>query len=78
VLIVPEDKLDVDTLSAAGGGGAMAIESLTDWVCTGLPPSLTVTVTLLVPLALGVPEISPVAEARLRPAGRLPAVTDHL
>ena len=75
---MPEGKLDVDTLSGAGGGGAMAIESLTDCVCTGLPPSLTVTVTLLVPLAVGVPEIRPVAEARLRPAGRLPVVTDHL
>jgi hypothetical protein len=78
VLIVPEGKLDVETVRGAGGGAAMAIESLTDWVCAGLPPSLTFTVRLLVPLALGVPEISPVAEARLRPAGRLPAVTDHL
>jgi hypothetical protein len=32
---------------------------------------------LLVPVAVGVPEIRPVAEARLRPAGRVPTVTDH-
>jgi hypothetical protein len=78
VLIVPEGKLDVDTVSGAGGGAAMAIDRLTDLLWAGLPPSLTFTVRLLVPLALGVPEIRPVAEARVRPAGRLPAVTDHV
>jgi hypothetical protein len=56
----------------------MVIESLIDSVCTGLPASLTVTVKLLVPVAVGVPEIRPVAEARLRPAGRLLALTDQV
>jgi len=78
VLIVPVGKLDVETVSGAGGGAAMAIESLTERLCGGLPPSLTVTVKLLVPLAVGVPEIRPVAEARLSPAGRLPLLTDQV
>jgi hypothetical protein len=78
VLIVPEGKLDVETVRGAGGGAAMAIESWTDLVCAGLPPSVTVTVGLLVPVALGVPEIRPVAEANFRPAGRLPLVTVHV
>jgi hypothetical protein len=76
---VPEGKLDVETVSGAGAGAAMAIESFTDSVCgAGLPPSLTVTVKLLVAVAVGVPEIRPVAEASLRPAGRLPLVTDQV
>jgi len=67
----------VETLRGDGAGAAMAIESLTDWLCAGLPPSLTVTVKLPVPEAVGVPEIRPVAEARLSPAGR-PPLTDHV
>jgi hypothetical protein len=78
VPIVPEGKLDIETLSGACFGAAMAIESLTETVCAGFPPSLTVTVKLLFLMAVGVPEIRPVAEARLRPAGRLPAVTDQV
>jgi hypothetical protein len=50
----------------------MAIESLTEKRCGGLAPSLTVTVKLLVPEAVGVPEIRPVSGARLSPAGRPP------
>jgi len=69
---VPDGKLDVETVSCAGAGAAMVIESLTETRCGGLAPSLTVTLKLLVPEAVGVPEIRPVAEARLSPAGRPP------
>ena len=67
----------METLSGDGAGAAIEIESLIDWLCVGLPPSLTVTVKLPVPLAVGVPEIRPVAGARLSPAGR-PPLTDHV
>src|SRR5690349_6080331 len=39
--------------------------------------SVTCTVKLLVPDALGVPEISPLPEFRASPAGRLPVVIDQ-
>jgi hypothetical protein len=78
VPVVPVGKLDVETVSGAGAGAAMASESLTERVCAGLPPSLTATVKLLAPEAVGVPVIRPVAGARLSPAGRLPPVTDQV
>ena len=56
---------------------ATAIERLTDLVNAGVLLSVTVAVKLAVPLAVGVPEIAPVCE-RVRPAGRLPAVSDHV
>jgi len=52
-------------------------ERLIDLVSAGVLLSVTVAVKLLVPLAVGVPEIAPVGE-RVRPAGRLPAVSDHV
>jgi hypothetical protein len=79
VPFVPEPRLVVETVSVEGGAAAIAIESFTDWLCAaGLPPSLSNTVKLLVPVAVGVPEISPVAGARVRPAGRLPDEIDHV
>jgi len=47
-------------------------------VCAGLAESETVAVKSKVPLAVGVPETTPVAAPRLRPDGRLPVVTDHM
>ena len=58
--------------------GATAIDIAADFVCVGLPLSLTVTVKLDVPVAVGVPEITPVAAARVTPAGRLPELIDHV
>ena len=40
--------------------------------------SLTCTVKLLVPVPVAVPEITPVLEARVSPAGRLPKITDQV
>jgi hypothetical protein len=37
-----------------------------------------VAVKLDVPVAVGVPEIAPVVDDRVRPAGRLPEVTDQV
>lgn len=51
-----------------------AIDSETDLVCAGFSASVTVAVKLAVPLAVGVPEMIPVAGTRVSPAGRLPVV----
>jgi hypothetical protein len=40
--------------------------------------SLTCTVKLLVPVPVGVPEITPVPEASVNPAGSVPIVIDQL
>jgi hypothetical protein len=58
------------------GPGETAIEVESDFVCDGLPLSLTDAVKLKVPLAVGVPEIAPATES-VNPAGRLPEVIDH-
>jgi hypothetical protein len=57
---------------------AIVIDSGTDLVWAGLLLSVTVAVKANVPLAVGVPEITPFPAVRVRPAGRLPLVTDHV
>jgi hypothetical protein len=57
---------------------AMLMNVRTDFVSTGLLLSLAVTVKLKIPLAVGIPEITPVAVANVRPAGRVPAVMDQM
>jgi len=74
---VPAAKLAVEIVSGAGAGAAIAIDSWTDLVTAGLSASVTFTVNVLDPVAVGVPEIRPVDEPRVRPAGRLPDVMDH-
>jgi hypothetical protein len=56
------------------GVEAMAIERAL--VAVVFAESLTCTVKLLLPDAVGVPDIAPAAE-RVRPAGRAPALTVH-
>lgn len=58
--------------------GEITSEKESDLVCAGLPASATVTVKLNVPVAVGVPEMTPVVAARLRPVGRLPEVKDQV
>jgi hypothetical protein len=53
---------------------ATVIDVAIDCVCAGLPLSVTVAVKLDVPVAVGVPEITPVVAARVNPAGRAPEV----
>ena len=69
--------LEVVIVSAGGVAAAITIEREPDLVWAGLPPSVTVAVKVLVPVAVGVPEIRPVVEFRPSPAGRLPAVIDQ-
>lgn len=54
---------------------AIVIEIVADLVCAGLLLSVTETLTLKVPLAVGVPEMTPVVDPRVSPAGRLPELT---
>ena len=70
----------VDAKPNAGGACVTAsttIESVTVWLCAGDEESETVTLNVAVPLADGVPEITPPAES-VNPAGRLPEVIDQL
>jgi hypothetical protein len=50
--------------------GATTIERASDLVCAGMDESVTVKVGLVGPLAVGVPEMTPVLESRLRPVRR--------
>ena len=43
----------------------------------GVVESVTLTVKLVVPGVVGVPEITPVTALRVKPAGRLPTLTDQ-
>jgi hypothetical protein len=53
------------------------IDSLADCVCAGDPLSFTMTANVEVPLAVGVPEITPALESA-RPAGNFPEASDHV
>jgi hypothetical protein len=48
------------------------------FVATRELASVTCTVKVLVPVPVGVPEITPVLDANVNPAGRLPTVMDHV
>jgi hypothetical protein len=47
-------------------------------VCADELESLTVTLTVKLPLAVGVPETTPVVAPRVSPAGKLPPVIDQV
>ncbi len=75
VLAVPAGS-EAEIVNAGDAGAATTSDRATDLVCTGLDESVTLKVRLEVPLAVGVPEIRPVA-VRVSPAGRLPDVMDQ-
>lgn len=56
-------------------GGTTVIDSGADAVCD--PLSFTATVNVDVPVAVGVPEITPALDI-VSPAGRLPEAIDHV
>jgi hypothetical protein len=56
----------------------IASDRVTDLVCIGLDESATLKVRPAVPTVVGVPEMVPVAGARLRPAGSVPLVMDQV
>ena len=51
---------------------------LSGWVAVSELASVTLTVKLLVPVPVGVPEITPVLEASASPAGKVPAEMDQV
>jgi hypothetical protein len=58
---------------------AMVKVRLTDWVCAGLPESITENVSAVaLAAAVGVPLISPVAGFKLKPVGSAPDVSDQV
>jgi hypothetical protein len=59
-------------------GGAAAMEMPSVFVATRELASVTCTVKVLVPVPVGFPEITPVLEANVNPAGKLPTVMDHV
>jgi hypothetical protein len=72
--MVPESSVDVVIVSAVG---ATMIELEAVAVCTGFPESVTVSEKLEVAIAVGVPEMTPVAGVIERPAGSWPDETDQ-
>lgn len=75
VPFVPDGTVDVLNTR---GMGATTSERVTDLACAGLDESTTLKVKLEVLLAVGVPEMTPVAGARLSPEGRAPLVMDQV
>ena len=72
---VPEGNADEVIVSNVA---AMAIDMGVDRVWVGLLLSLTVAVKVNVPLVVGIPEISPLPAAKVKPVGRLPNVIDQV
>ena len=59
------------------GAALTVIDSFAEAVWAGDPLSFTVTLKLAVPLAVGVPEITPPLDS-VNPAGKLPDAIDHV
>jgi hypothetical protein len=73
--MAPEGRLEVVTVS---GSGAMTSVSGTDFVWDGFDESDIVAVRLVVPLPVGMPEITPVEAERPSPLGSPPEVMDQV
>lgn len=58
--------------------GVTGREIATEAVCIGFAASVAFAVKLKLPATVGVPEIMPVDEARVSPAGRLPEAIDQV
>jgi hypothetical protein len=68
----------VDVIVSLSGAAAFTvIDSEAVCVCAGDPLSFTPTVNVEVPLAVGVPEITPALESA-NPAGSFPEASDHV
>jgi hypothetical protein len=59
-------------------GADIVIDKLAEAVFTGLLESVTCTVKLEVPVAVGVPVMAPLEALRLSPPGREPDVSDQV
>ncbi len=63
-------------MSSGVGGTTTDAGADADWI--GLLLSVTVTVKVEVPLVVGVPDIVPVEDASVSPAGNWPELTDQV
>ena len=61
-----------------GDEGAALTRMLSDFVALNELASVTFTVNVLVPVPVGVPEITPEVEASASPAGKVPEAMDQL
>jgi len=69
------DAVVIDSGGALLPDAATVSGKATDWVCAGVPESVTEKVMdAPATAAVGVPEMTPVAAARVRPAGKAPLV----
>jgi hypothetical protein len=73
--LVPADRVDEVIVIVVG---AMTSERVVDCVCGVVDESVTWNVKLVVLLAVALPEMTPVAGAKLRPEGREPLVIDQV
>ena len=64
-----------DVVVIVGGCAAAATAMLNAFVAVLFAASVTFTVNDTVPAVVGVPEITPVDETKLNPAGSVPALT---
>src|SRR5215472_416172 len=67
----------VDVIVRVLGVVLTVIDSCADALCAGDPLSVTATVNVVAPFAVGVPEIKPALES-VSPAGKLPDAIDHV
>ena len=74
-LFAPARLVDV-IVSLLGAAAFTVMDSEADCVCAGDPLSFTCTANVEVPLAVGVPEITPALDSD-NPAGSLPEAIDH-
>lgn len=70
-LTTPDERLVVEIVNTA----TTLIEYVCVAVCAGLPLSVALTVNWLEPTEVGLPAITPVADASVNPAGSAPEVT---
>jgi hypothetical protein len=59
-------------------GGVIVMVAACVAVCAGAPPSVTKTVNVTVPAAVGVPVTAPVAELIFTPAGNAPTLIEYV
>jgi hypothetical protein len=72
---VPPDN---DAVAIEGDEAGALTVMLSDLVAVSALASVTFTAKVLVPVPVGVPEITPVVEASANPAGKVPEETDQL
>jgi hypothetical protein len=72
---VPPDN---DAVAIEGDEAGTLTVMLSDFVAVSELASVTLTVKALVPVPVGVPEITPVVEASASPTGNVPDVTDQV